>query len=277
VFILTAGLVLAGSADAQVYRWVDKNGKVHYGDIPADLNAAESVRNRASNTDMSGMREQAERLRERQAPPRQAAAKGTSSEAEERGRGTPAHSQAQIERQAAQMKRYDECMLKAQRAIASGNPAANTLVDLCAAMIPRPIARESRAGSSRQNSETTLAQWQRYDQCMRDADRLQSRNPNGAAIQRNVCASMVPSGAARGSTASCVSDVACPSGQKCVRTTDMASGVCRRVVDSYGAPDYSTRAGGTVVRSCSSDYDCGGNGSCRSLDGNPANKACVRR
>lgn len=275
--IVTLCVALMGSAVAQVYRWVDKNGKMHYGDIPADLNNAESVRSRSSNTDMSGMREQAERLRERQAPARHAAAKDESVEPKRQPTGAAQPTQAQIDRYAAQMKRYDECMVKARRAIASSSPAANIMVDLCAAMLPRPVAGSAKAGTASQNVEATLAQAQRYEKCMREADRLQGRNPTGAAVHRNVCASMAPSAPSQGPSTPCFSDVACPSGQKCVRTADMASGVCRRVVDSYGVPDYTTRAGGTVVTSCTSDGDCGGGGVCRSLDGNPANMSCIRR
>ena len=33
--LFLALLVLAGQADAQVFRWTDKDGRVHYGDDPA--------------------------------------------------------------------------------------------------------------------------------------------------------------------------------------------------------------------------------------------------
>lgn len=53
-WILLAAL-WAASASAQVYRWTDDNGKVHYGDAPPTLNGVKRVntnRNTAPQTDV---------------------------------------------------------------------------------------------------------------------------------------------------------------------------------------------------------------------------------
>jgi glutaredoxin len=48
--IAAAAMLVAATAGAQMYRWVDKDGKVHYTDTPPPSSAAKSVQKRGTAT-----------------------------------------------------------------------------------------------------------------------------------------------------------------------------------------------------------------------------------
>ena len=60
IILMAVALSLAGPAGAQVFRWTDKEGRVHYGDDvePAARNARE-VTATVNTLDTSGLRQQA--------------------------------------------------------------------------------------------------------------------------------------------------------------------------------------------------------------------------
>lgn len=63
-FVLLAALLVTGHAHAQVYRWVDADGVVHYGDKPPADQDAEALPIRSAPTDLEAtLREQVERER----------------------------------------------------------------------------------------------------------------------------------------------------------------------------------------------------------------------
>ncbi|OOG21457.1 DUF4124 domain-containing protein [Thioalkalivibrio denitrificans] len=68
VSIMLAGVLFAGIADAQIYRWVDEHGNVHFGDCPPpECPAVEvPVRPGPSKEELERAQERLERLREEQ-------------------------------------------------------------------------------------------------------------------------------------------------------------------------------------------------------------------
>lgn len=43
VALVVGGICLTGSLEAQVYKWIDENGSVHFGDLPPDDAEAEQI------------------------------------------------------------------------------------------------------------------------------------------------------------------------------------------------------------------------------------------
>lgn len=118
-FILAVLLTMTigtGIASAQVYKWVDENGKVHYGDKPQEGVKAQTLRlrrtpNSARNTDDSGEESGAD------------ASSGDSSFMERRTEKKMAaeNRQKDADREAA-LKRYCSALNERLRVLTSGQP-----------------------------------------------------------------------------------------------------------------------------------------------------------
>lgn len=59
IVLMAVALSLVGPAGAQVFRWIDKDGRVHYGDDPAPTaRNAREVTATVNTLDTSGLRQQ---------------------------------------------------------------------------------------------------------------------------------------------------------------------------------------------------------------------------
>lgn len=80
--LFLAVLALAGQADAQVFRWTDKDGRVHYGDDPAPTaRNTREVTATINTLDMSALRRSAAEAPAQSSPAQSSAAGGSGSSA----------------------------------------------------------------------------------------------------------------------------------------------------------------------------------------------------